>query len=249
MTTIAVVAEDEGHIRVTTRIVDAALERAVPWLTGVLDSSRHYRGERPDERWFKISWIGSRDLGAITIDGRLPKRHGRIAGQALEPEARLWRDILLWFSSLSPRPEVLLVVRDLDGNPGKRAGVLQVRDNLTWPFVVVVATPEPEVEAWVVAGFEPRDDVEAATLRSLSAELSFDPTREPHRLTAHPNDAPRDAKRVLFQLSRGDEERERACLDDHARLRERGDETHLPAFLDEINQRLVPIFDPGHPRR
>jgi hypothetical protein len=41
-------------------------------------------------------------------------------------------------------------------------------------------------------------------LDALRAELSFDPTGQPDRLTAHPNDAPRDAKRVLTRLSDGD---------------------------------------------
>jgi hypothetical protein len=249
MTTIAVVAEDDGHVRAVTRIVDAVLEREVPWLAGVLESCRRYRGERDDERWFKLSWIGSRDLAAITIDGTRPRRHGRIAGQPLEPEAKLWRTVLTWFSGLSPRPDVILLVRDLDGAPGKRAGLLQVRDHLAWPFVVVAATPEPEIEAWVVAGFEPCDGPEAAALRIVVAELSFDPTRAPHRLTAHPNDAPRDAKRVLSRLAGGDRDRELACLDDHPRLRERGAMTYLPEFLDEIHQRLVPCIDAGHPNR
>lgn len=242
MTTIAVVAEDEGHYWVTTRIIDAVLERGVPWMAGIVESCRRYRGEREDEAWFKLSWIGSRDLSAITVDGRRPKRHGRIAGKPLEPEAGLWRDVLFLFSSQEPRPEVMLLVRDLDGNPGKRAGMLQVRDHLTWPFVVVVATPEPEIEAWVVAGFEPGSDSEAAAVRAVFDELSFDPTREPHRLTAHPNDAPRDAKRVLARLTGGDREREHACVDDHDRLRVRSAQTYLPEFLDEVTDRLVPHF-------
>lgn len=242
MTTIAVVAEDEGHYWVTTRIVDAALERDVPWMTGIVNDCRRYQGEHALEPWFKLSWIGSRDLDTLSINGRRVRRHGRIAGRPLEPEAPLWRDVLTWFSSLDPRPDVMLLVRDLDGVIGKRAGMLQVRDHLAWPFIVVVATPEPEIEAWVVAGFAPSDDGEAETLRVLSGELSFDPTHTPHRLTAHPNDAPRDAKRVLSRLTGGDRDREHACVDDHVRLRTRGRDTYLPEFLDEVEQRLVPHF-------
>lgn len=52
------------------------------------------------------------------------------------------------------------------------------------------------------------------------------PTKESHRLTAHPNDAVTDAKVVLQELCAGDPERELACLDElvlsaSARPRER----------------------------
>lgn len=237
MTTIAVVAEDDGHYWVTTRIIDAVLEREVPWLAGIVKDCRTYRGESETEEWFKLS-----QKNRLTVGGVRLRTHGMIAGRPLEPEAGLWRDVLTWFRSLKPCPEVVLLVRDLDGASRKRAGILQVRDLMAWPFVVVVATPEPEIEAWVVAGFEPRDDDETAALRSVAAELSFDPTHEPHRLTAHPNDAPRDAKRVLSRLSGDHRDRELECLDDHARLRRRGAATYLPEFLDEVEQRLVPHF-------
>jgi hypothetical protein len=131
MLAIAVVAEDQGHVRVTTRIVDAVLERNVPWMDGIVESCRTFRGESLDEGWFKLDWIRSRDPDGLRIDGKRVQRHGRIAGQPLRPEARLWRDVLNWFSALDPRPDVMLLVRDLDGAVERRDGMLQVRDHLS----------------------------------------------------------------------------------------------------------------------
>jgi hypothetical protein len=191
-----------------------------------------------------------RHMEKIDIDGQPVWRpvdesqigpQGRTAGEPLKPEASMWRKVLLLFCRAKPLPEIVVLARDLDGYPDRRAGIEQVRNGLPWPFTIVAATPDPEIEGWLVSGFLPRDNGERTGLEGLRRELSFDPTTQSHRLTAHPNDAPTDAKRVLSRLCEDDRDREHACLQRDV-LHQRGDFNGARAFLDEVDQRMVPIF-------
>ncbi|HEY0190131.1 MAG TPA: hypothetical protein VGC42_03360 [Kofleriaceae bacterium] len=241
MKRIGLAAEDHGHFRVLTKLIDDTLVAEVPWLDGVLDSSRTWCGLDDRERWYKYAPEDAYDLRPIPVEGGTIKPQGRIGGEPLKPEAGMWRKVLMLFYRAKPPPDVVVLIRDLDGDERRRAGLEQVRDGLRWPFPVVIATPQPEIEAWVASGFVARDD-EKQRLRQLCSELSFDPTLQSHRLTSHPNDAPRDAKRVLRRLCEGDEDRELACLADRVLLRRRGEHNWLPALLDEVDERLVPVF-------
>lgn len=241
MTVIGLVGEDETHFWVATRLIDDALVAGVDWIEGVVESCRSWQGRHGDERWYKYSSSDAYDLRPITIDGVTIKLQGRIGGEPLKPEAGMWRKVLLRFVHTDPRPDIVVVVRDLDGRDERRAGIDQVRNGLPWPFVIVAATPQPEIEAWIVAGFVPRDREERARLDAASRELSFDPTIASHRLTSHPNDAATDAKRVLARLCGGDREREQQCLDREL-LHHRGAENRAREFLDEVGERVLPVF-------
>lgn len=239
---IGLVCEDNGHFRAVTRLIDAAAVAAHDWLDETVDHVRAWRGLADDQPWYKYRPEDVGDLDAAVVGGLRIKRHGHIAGEPLRPGASMWRNVLSLFSRLQPRPEVVVLAHDLDGYAERRAGMEQVRQHVPWPFEVVLATPQPEIEAWLVAGFEPAADDERARLDALRSELSFNPTTASHRLTSHPNDASTDAKRVLAKLVDDDDERGMACLDDRERLRARGTNNGLAAFLDEVEQRIVPRF-------
>lgn len=247
---IAVACEDHGHFRVTSALIDGACRTEHPWLDGVLDSVRAWQAEPGSERrYLKISADASRwPAPVVHLDGVPPIRlRGLIAGKPLLPDAAMWRSVLVTLVAQRPRPSAVVLVRDLDHdrNTNRRAGMEQVRDGIPWPpdVPIVLATPEPEIEAWIVSGFEPEDAAERALLAELRSALSFDPTTESHRLTSHPNTAPTDAKRVLAKLvDRDGEEREERCLADRDRLARRGADNHCRAFLDDVRRCLVPLF-------
>ena len=243
MIEVGFVGEDEGHFWVVTALMDEVLVERVDWLSGILESCRRWRGLRDHERWSKYQPDDVRDLRPVTIDGRTIKPQGRIAGKPLKPEASVWRKVLLRFCHANPVPDIVVLARDLDGDPGRRAAIDQVRNDLTWPFAVVAATPEPEIEAWLVSGFVPSDGTELGKLDLLCRELSFNPTMESHRLTSHPNTAPTDAKRVLLRLCDGNRDREQVCLERNV-LHDRGERNHARRFLDEVAQKAVPKFSP-----
>lgn len=168
-------------------------------------------------------------------DGRRLKDRGHIAGRRLEPEARMWRRALLAFQAEADPPDIVLICRDGDGYARtRRAGFEQVARDLSWPFDLLLAMPDPEAEAWFVAGFVPADDDEQRALDALTRALSFDPTAQPHRLTAHPNDAPTDAKRVCERLTANAPGRLAACLAGPLdALAARGEAAGLKVFVDD----------------
>jgi hypothetical protein len=239
---IGIACEDKGHFFVVTRLVDDTLVSAHAWLNGTLENCRSWRGLHPGKSWYKYDPLDAHDLRPFTIGGHTIAPQGHIGGEPLKAEASMWRKVLLLFCDGDPRPEVVILARDLDGYPERRAGLVQVRDGLPWPFKIVIAAAQPEVEAWRVAGFVPRDQGERGRLATLASDLSFDPTTESHRLTSHPNDARTDSKRVLRQLCGSDSDRKDACLEDRAILRLRGAMNGVKAFLDEIDQHIVPAF-------
>jgi hypothetical protein len=243
---VGLACEDNGHFTTVTTLVDAALVSAHGWLDGVVAACRSWRGVHPGEQWYKYDSDDAFDVSPIVIDGQRIAPRGYVRGERLKPEASMWRKVLLSFCHAKPRPEVVILARDLDGNSDRRAGLVQVRDGLLWPFKIVFAGPQPEVEAWLVSGFEPQNENERRRATAVRNDLSFDPTTESHRLTSHPNDARTDAKRVLELLCGGEPDRRDACLQDRSILRSRGSKNGARAFLDEVDQQIVPVF--GRPQ-
>lgn len=241
---IGIACEDNGHFRAVSCLIDQRCLAAHDWLDGVLDDCRRWIGQTTEDKWLKLSSVSARDIRANKTGGRTFKRHGHIAGEPLKPEAAMWRRVLDHFSAIDPRPEVVVLARDSDGQ-ARRASIIQVRDGILWPFQVVMAVAIPEVEAWYVSGFEPESPEEKARLERLTQDLSFNPTTQSHRLTSHPNDSMRDAKRVLKELCGTDEARQRTCLLDERRLHNRGKKNGMSEFLDEVAERIVPIFSSG----
>jgi hypothetical protein len=239
MQVLGLVGEDEGHYEVATRLVDDAIRS----VANNIDGLRCWQGRAPDERWYKYRPEDAERLPRKLPDGRPIRRHGKLGG---EPEIRMWRDVLYLLAVAQPRPALVVLCRDMDAAPTRFLGMDAARLRDSWPFEVVIAAPDPEIEGWIVAGFQARSDDERRLLAELRKELSFDPTTQSHRLTSRPNDAKTDAKRVLARLCDSDLERRAECLTDRRRLRERGAANGLGAFLDEIDKRVVPLFGAPH---
>ena len=144
-------------------------------------------------------------------------------------------------------PSAVILTRDMDRESQRREGFEQARSaEGGWPFEVVIGVADTKRECWILAGYEPRDDAEQKLLARECQELGFDPRSGAEQLTASEKGARRDAKRVLDALTRGDQAREEACIEDTPLtvLEQRGAMTGLAAYLLEIGERLVPIFEP-----
>jgi hypothetical protein len=102
-------------------------------------------------------------------------------------------------------------------------------------------------EAWVLNGFIPLDQKEIKTLGEIKIKLNFDPCVESHRLRSNSWDDPervRNPKAVIEELTGGNWLREQKCWEDSdlELLQQRGSNTGLTAYLQEIEQRLLPII-------
>jgi hypothetical protein len=269
---VALVGEDTAHAVLLCALLRASIEEAAraEGLGWIIDNLAHDPALLGDENLTALI-VGLRYTNSIRgiegdadpprIGGRPIKLRGHLGGAPLAPEAQKWRALLV--KVLAWEPSVALVAKDTDGDPTKLAGLRQVVahfEALDPTRVIAIAAPHQDAECWFVAGFDPTDAREADALREVKDELGFDPRERAEGLTAHPNGASTDAKRVLRRLLCLDARS--APLDPHetqthhgrllgdlAALRRRGRDTGLTAFLAELGARVVPRLFPGVPGR
>jgi hypothetical protein len=265
---VALVGEDSAHAVLLCALLRASIKEAAreagrdwivdniahdPALLGDEDLGEMIEGLRYTSSIFGIEG----DVEPARIGGRPVKLRGHLGGAPLAPEAQKWRALLV--KVLAREPAATLVAKDTDGQPTKLAGLRQVVEHfeaLDPDRVIAIAAPHHDAECWFVAGFDPVDTPkESDALRAVTRALSFDPRERPERLTAHPNDAPTDAKRVLRQLLGHGEKsapldlhetrtHHARLLGDLSRLRRRGGGTGLTAFLVDLAERVVPTLLP-----
>jgi hypothetical protein len=140
----------------------------------------------------------------------------------------------------------VVLVWDMDGQANdRRLGLEQARAEMQKlvQFQIILGRPDRMREAWVLAGFDPQSQGERDRLDDERQQLGFSPNTQAHLLTAADQLAKRSAKRILAVLTDRDGGREEQCWTDAplATLRARGVGSGLAEFLDEIEQRLVPL--------
>jgi hypothetical protein len=198
---IAIAGEDQAHRVLATNLIDAAiLERAHGgWPEPAeLSQCRVYCGLNvpsdapPYEHYYRFQTLHA-DLRAHL--GRKPFRVARIGDQPAG-QATWFISLYQLFALAQPRPDILVGMLDTD-DPRLHEDAERARryilDTHGSAMTLVFGLIYKDAEAWFVAGLT---DV-AARIAQAKQELSFDPCAEPDRLTAHPNSALTDAKRVL----------------------------------------------------
>ena len=171
-----------------------------------------------------------------------------VAGKARGIYYAQARNALFFLSRLrqSRRIDALVWVVDLDDQPERREGLEQAREEAQKAdsrIVIVLATPDPKQEAWVLNGFICEGD-EEPTLEALRQELGFDPCHKAEELQAKDETAKRSAHRVVRALLGESRERKEKCWSATplATLRDRGGKTNLAAFLAEVTDFLLPLL-------
>jgi hypothetical protein len=98
-------------------------------------------------------------------------------------------------------------------------------------------------EAWVLAGFVPKNEGETERIEQLRRELGFHPCDAAQRLTASHDDDKLSAKRVLGALTGEATDREACCWEESPlqTLRDRGEDTGLAAYIHQLEEVLVPL--------
>ena len=237
---LAVVCEAPADQRTGCDLADRVFMAEVAWIEQqMLPHYRQWRGLSPPEP--HLLWRDVRDLAR----SRRIRAHGHFSGEPGAPDAHNARRVLLLLHSAAQPPHAVVLLRDDDGQTQRRRGLEQARDSSNIGIPVVIGLAQPKRECWVIAGFEPQNDEENRRLETLVSQLKFDPREAAQRLTAgRPANAPRNAKRVLRQLTEGDPERESACWrnTDLRLLAARGRNTGLSEYLGEVRERLVPLF-------
>jgi hypothetical protein len=198
---IAIACEDQAHRVLATSLIDSAiLERARGgWPEPAeLSQCRIYCGlnvpsDAPMYDHYYPFFTLEADLRAHF--GKKPFRVNRIGDQPAN-QATWFISLYQLFALAQPRPDILVGMRDTNDlrlrGDAERA-CRYIIDTHGSVMIVVFGLIYQDAEAWFVAGLT---DV-AARIAQAKQELHFDPCAEPERLTAQPNSALTDAKRVL----------------------------------------------------
>lgn len=210
---LALAAEDRRGADSARLLADRVITE--PFVEGLLIADELRRGKEHLETWLSPVWPSIRqwqglDEGSAFLAithavaqaqaAGLPLR-GSFGGEPGVVDALTARAALLLFQKLSPLPDLVILARDLGGDARRRQGFSQALQDRRWPFPVVFALAEPEVEAWYLAGFEPSTKVEAEHCDRLRSDLGFHPHQFPERLKEGRTHHDRDAKGVFERLA------------------------------------------------
>ena len=248
--------EAPGDFRLASGLVDLVLrESEVAWVVDNLETPGIIRMWQPDgsgRDYFDLHHLNdyadelrARGLRVRRVRGHFDGRPGE-PGSAMARKAFLIAEALHKYTPDEPIDAVVLLWDTDEQRRDRPEGVKAARDEARrWaPFQIVCGFPDPEREAWVLAGFDPRDDTERQRLEELHRDLGFSPVYRAVRLRDKDSGALRDIKRVLAILTGDDPDREARCWIDPslATLRARGADTGLSAFLDELEAALPALL-------
>jgi hypothetical protein len=121
-------------------------------------------------------------------------------------------------------------------------GLEQAKDERLWPFRVVGALAQPEIEAWLLSAFSASTPEQRACLETMRHELGFDPVSGSHRLSSTSKDERRDTKRIVQRLFGDADPIQRfhdTALDT---LQDCGTDNGLTRFLQQLNELLPACF-------
>ncbi|MBX9628731.1 MAG: hypothetical protein K2X82_33365 [Gemmataceae bacterium] len=249
---IAVVCEAPGDSELVAALVGRVIEAHLPdWYAGYrADQLLTFRGFEPDQPYFywgRVNTLAGDRRGGFGRTLRRSEFAGRFPDDPVALEAL--RAIRLLQFNAPTKPDAIILVKDSDNKPERRAGLLALHDDHAGHTIpVVIGVAHTERECWLLAGFEPNTPREREAHELLCRELSLDPCRESHRLAAPRETDDRHPKRVLGVLSGGDPAREAACLRTAFPILEaNGRDNGLADFLDALRQRLIHKLFGGPP--
>ena len=178
--------------------------------------------------------------------------YGYFKGEPGEADAQMARTVFTIVRKLSQKETIhlALIVRDMDDQADRRQkGLTQARDEALGmaafeSIKIILGQANPMREAWVLAGFDPENSEESETLKALRQELGFCPCEHSHKLGAKDEQAKKNPKRILSELTANHPEREARCWTDARleRLHARGLHNGLSPFLNEAQTTLPPLL-------
>ena len=240
---IALVCEGATDPPTVCALADRVILAGVDWIdVDEIETHRHYRGFRPTDPY--LTWF---DIDNIATQYRVKSR-GHFEGLPLHGDGHKVRKALALLTLHAPEDtpvEAIIFFRDGDKEyEDRRDAIRRVRDGSRIPIPVVVGVANRMRECWVINGFNPVDEVEQARFDAEYIRVGFDPRTHAHDLTETNFGENRSPKRVLHELTDGERERERICVWNTSpeMLRQRGEETGLKDFLDELESRLIMAF-------
>jgi hypothetical protein len=220
---IAVVCKGRRAFRVASTLVDRIFSNAHPSIQ--LDQLREF------------SRVDGKDFLAWKDCPNVAKRQAlRVHGFSEFPDAKATRRaILLLERILRPPPDLIVFVRDADGDMNRKAGIK--RATAAASIHIAVGVAQPMIEAWLLIAYGCHGNTPSDAHQDLARRLSFDPCRESHRLNGKPGEL-RCVKTVFDQLTTENDALEALRMSPLLKLKSRGDAVSLATFISEIEEYL-----------
>jgi hypothetical protein len=250
-----VIVESSADARTATKLAERVLVEKIDWLDAeMLQHHFQWSGlEAGTENsfWKNINHIIEREKESGFQPQRFLRRNKK-GQKTLQPDGANTIKILNLVSHLQKTRQIkaVLLIRDLDNQPQRREGIDQARSehiDRQPKLEIIIGTPNKMREAWVLNGFIPSSQEEKQILKEITTQLTFNPCEESHRLRSNSLTEPdrlRNPKVVVEKLTGGRMEREQQCWEETPLeyLRKNGVHTGLTAYIDEIEERLIPII-------
>lgn len=157
----AVVYEADADFQTATELADRVLVEAIEWLNeDLVTYQREWLAETGEGARF--TWRGIKQL-ALNVGIRV---HGHFDGEPSLPDAAAARRAIRFLLRTVPNINAIVLIRDQDDQPERRAGLEQARRQDRSGIVIAMGLAIVERECWVVSGFEPQDEGESSRLEA-----------------------------------------------------------------------------------
>ena len=242
-----VVYEAPADLQTATELADRVILETIYWID---DWTLQYYRTWVDsmEPYGPFTWTSMKAV-AKKLGIRI---HGHFDNEPASHDAQAGRRAIAAVLKLGLEPiAAILLIRDSDDDGARRGGLEQAREDARTryspPVPTLIGLAITKRECWALAGFIPNGEPEENLVGVERQNLGFDPCLSSHELTAANWIDKRSAKRVLALLTGGDHDRERRCWRETGleTLRDRGRHNGLADYIQEVEQRLVPLIS-GH---
>ncbi|MBE2202004.1 MAG: hypothetical protein IAE79_25575 [Anaerolinea sp.] len=250
MNEFVIIGESLADTTLATELAGRIFIEKAEWLEPYLPHKFKWCGLKPDTDY--SCW---KDLKTIIAEAkangaRIPRYLG--GKKPVKADGASAHKVLYLVNELrKERPiRTIILVRDIDHQYERKEGLEHARESyahLQHQLQIVIGAANCMREAWVLNGFVPLDVEEQKRLEAYIAQLKFDPCLEAERLRSRSWEMPdrvRNPKVVVEVLTNKNQARERQCWQetDLNLLRDRGHNTGLTDYMQEVEQRLLSIL-------
>lgn len=164
---LAVVCEAPADQRTGCRLADRVACTEIAWVDDdMLPHLRQWRGFHEHDP--HLLW---KEVGHLAKSHNI-KAHGFFDGKPSAPDANATRRALLLLIASERRPDAVVLLRDDDRDTRRREGLEQARKSVKIGIPIVIGLAHTKRECWVIAGFEPQNDIESNRLEEVRRELA-----------------------------------------------------------------------------
>jgi hypothetical protein len=246
---LCIVYEADADWRIGCDLADRVVVDCIDWLREQPDLLQFQREWITQHQGVLFRWHDIDDLGR----GMNIRIRGYEEGEEKYPDFKAAVRAVRVIQNLFDDVDAILLIRDVDDEPERIDGLNQAKSRFkegNRRFKVIVGAARTKRECWVLAGFQPVNDLEKGLFDEERQYLGFDPTTRSHELTAKNNATQdkRSAKRVLTKLTQGNSSREEECwtITPLEQLRSKDESNGLAEYLDQIEDVLVPMIQGRH---